>query len=499
MFEVDDLESAKDSCRISFVGILAGQVRNADAQIAYLHRSVVKTPARSMLSAGAGPPEGTCEAPRQAQVEAADRIGDRRRRTCGADAGASPTAANGNERSSSCATGRGCPKPRILPAALGIRPGTVKSAASRALAALEAKLGNLRDDGRTRTPGTRLIAALTDIAHRNLPDGTASPTSSSIPPPRMLVADQPARRLKSWTVPVLVAAAVVALTIGALALPNRGQHRSVPPAGNATGTFVTLRARTGGLSAAELDKARQIIIARAAALGAANADVRIVGTDEITAYLPGVAAADVGAVVATDALLFRPLIIDPVSAPAPRTSTAGTSTAAPGAQHMVDQWKSLGLAPTEGCGRLQRAQYQPQGRASRSQRLGMRQQAAGSCRHTDRRMPIGNGPPGVCLLVNRRVLSGDQVQWARMMNLLILVSLPGWQVIVHLAASGQRQSATYPAQHNVAVHPLNIANQVADTVNSEVVVASTIHRPSTATLPSPAISRSAARPCWPLT
>jgi preprotein translocase subunit SecD len=321
---------------------------------------------------------------------------------------------------------------------------------------------------------TRLIAALTDTARRNLPDATMpppfrSPVSSENAPRR------PLGRIGPWTVPALVAAVVVALTIGALALPNRGQQRSVPPAGKAPATFVTLRARSEGLSAAELEKARQIIIARAAGLGAANADVQIVGTDEITAYLPGVAAADVGALVAADALLFRPLIIDPVSAPAPGTPTAGTSTAAPstavpGAARLVDQWKSLGFAPPKDATAFNAL--------SPSQQGAVRAVVSGwNC--GSRPLDRVDAPIVACdqertakYLLGPAIFPSDQVRSARASA--PIPGAPEWQVIVSLTASGQRQWASYTAQHNLAVHPVDMANQVADTVNSQVVVASTI-------------------------
>src|SRR5689334_20639169 len=41
MLLVDDVESAKDCVQDAFVGLYRKPLRNADAQVAYLHRSVV--------------------------------------------------------------------------------------------------------------------------------------------------------------------------------------------------------------------------------------------------------------------------------------------------------------------------------------------------------------------------------------------------------------------------------------------------------------------------
>lgn len=190
-----------------------------------------------------------------------------------------------------------------------------------------------------RTIESRLVAALTDTARRNLPDAT-------VPPPLRPNPDsstgRPAGRIRSWGVPALAAAVVVTLAVGAFVLVNHGQdHRAGVGNSNTGGTFVTLRARTGGLSATELATARKVISARAAQLGAKKADVQVVGNDEITAFLPGVAAADVANLGAVDAVQFRPLIVEPIAAPAPKTSV----TIATGPAPVVDPWTSLGFAP----------------------------------------------------------------------------------------------------------------------------------------------------------
>lgn len=184
----------------------------------------------------------------------------------------------------------------------------------------------------SRDTESRLIAALNDTARRNLPDAT---------PPRpfrpYISSGRPAERIGVWVV-VLLAAAIVVAVVVALALPDRGPG-SFGPAGKGSGTFVTLRARTQGLSTADLNKARQVIRARAVALGATNPDVRIVGRDAITAFLPGVAASAVGELGAVGALQVRPMVLPwlaPPSQPMPAPS---------GSPRVVDPWKSLGFPP----------------------------------------------------------------------------------------------------------------------------------------------------------
>jgi hypothetical protein len=146
---------------------------------------------------------------------------------------------------------------------------------------------------------------------------------------------------RTWAVPVLSAAVVVAVSV-ALVMSKHESHASVLPADHGPGTFVTLRARIDGISKADLTKTRQIIRARAAALGATHPDVRIVGPDQITAFLPGVAASAVKDLGAVEALQLRPIVFYPTAAfpgvPETRPSGGGVS-------RVVDPWKSLGFAP----------------------------------------------------------------------------------------------------------------------------------------------------------
>ncbi len=140
MFLVDDVESAKDCVQDAFLGLYRRPLRDPDARLAYLHRSVVNA-ARSMLR----------------------RRGTVRRHLRGAQAYPEEAADHpvivGAEHAALMDALRQLPQRQRevlilrywsrlseadIAAALGIRPGTVKSAASRALATLETTLGDLR-------------------------------------------------------------------------------------------------------------------------------------------------------------------------------------------------------------------------------------------------------------------------------------------------------------------------------------------------------------------
>ncbi|HJQ02692.1 MAG TPA: hypothetical protein VJ851_13915 [Jatrophihabitans sp.] len=188
----------------------------------------------------------------------------------------------------------------------------------------------------SRDVESRLVAALQDTARRNLSDAT--------PPPRFDpdslsdLDDRPDLPKGAWVVVVLAAAIVVAVIL-AMVLPSRRVHSFGPAGpGPASGTFITLRARTNGLSEADLDKARQVISARAVALGAANPNVQIVGFNEITAFLPGVAPSALQGLGVVNALQIRPIVMP--------WYPNGPPVQPPSSSHpVVDPWKSLGFEP----------------------------------------------------------------------------------------------------------------------------------------------------------
>ncbi|MDQ2837187.1 MAG: SigE family RNA polymerase sigma factor [Actinomycetota bacterium] len=140
MLLVDDVESAKDCVQDAFLGVYRRPPSNPDAQLAYLRRAVVNA-ARSALRRR-GTARRHLRSTQAVPVEPSDH-----RLMIGA------------EYASLMAALRELPRRQRevlvlrywselseaeIADALGIRPGTVKSAASRALTALEAKLGDLR-------------------------------------------------------------------------------------------------------------------------------------------------------------------------------------------------------------------------------------------------------------------------------------------------------------------------------------------------------------------
>jgi RNA polymerase sigma factor (sigma-70 family) len=137
---VGDVESAKDCAQDAFLGLYRKPLRNVDAQVGYLYKSVVNA-ARSVLRR-----RGTVRRHlRDAELQLVD----------GADR---PVIVGVEHAALMAALGQLSQRQREvlvlrywselsearIAAALGIRPGTVKSAASRALKALETKLGGLR-------------------------------------------------------------------------------------------------------------------------------------------------------------------------------------------------------------------------------------------------------------------------------------------------------------------------------------------------------------------
>jgi preprotein translocase subunit SecD len=287
---------------------------------------------------------------------------------------------------------------------------------------------------------SRLTAALTDTAHRNLPDAT-------VPPPFRPVPERASRRVRPWALPALAAAVVVAVTVSAVALVHRGRpatHRV--PADTAPGLHVTLRARTP-LSAAELDRARQVIIARAVALGAQGGEVQVVGSHEITAVLPGLAASDVADLGAVGDLQLRPVVIGALGPP-PRPG---------GAQRTVDPFSSLGFPPPTDTAAW-RALSIVQQNAVRAMLEGW------DCANTA--PDPADAPTVVCepdgtgqrwkWLLGPAIVTSKDVQSAAVTVTDPQPAYPSstlWQLSVNLKAAAQQQWTSYTAQHNARVHP----------------------------------------------
>ena len=308
---------------------------------------------------------------------------------------------------------------------------------------------------------SRLTAALTDTARRNLPDATVPPPFRQPTGPV-----QPPTRIRSWALPALAAAVVVAVTVSAVALASRGRNATHQvPAGTTPGLHVALRARAP-LSAAELDQARQVIIARAAALGAQGGEVRVVGPDEITASLPGLTASDVTDLGAVGDLQLRPVVIGALG-PSPKPG---------GAQRTVDPFSSLGFPPPTDTAAW-RALSVVQQNAVRDMLEGW------DCADTapDR----ADALTVLCDLGqddNRqkwKYLVGPAIVTSKDVQSAVVTAAnpqPGmdvptlWQLSVNLTAAAQQRWTSWTAQHNRQVHPTD-PNIVLPTVDGKLVQA----------------------------
>ena len=240
----------------------------------------------------------------------------------------------------------------------------------------------------------------------------------------------------------MLAAVIVVAVVLALFLPNRKHYSSMPPA-NGPGTLVVLRAHTKGLSTADLKKARQVVRARAVALGATDPDVRIVGPDEIAAFLPGVSAGSVGALGIVDAYQVRPFIIEWTLAPKWPMSVPVIPD-----PPVIDQWKSLGFAPPKDA-----TAYAA---LSKDQQQAIRAVITNwNC--SDKPLDRPDEPIVVCdplankYLLGPRVMSSDDVQSAWFDPSLI--GKKHTYVKISLTDAGHLRWKAFAAQHTFAVYP----------------------------------------------
>jgi len=304
---------------------------------------------------------------------------------------------------------------------------------------------------------TRLSAALADTARRNVPDGTTPPPFHS-----PAVSAGSAVRIRSWALPALAAAVVVAVTVGAVALANRGRpatHRV--PGGTTSGLFVTLRARAP-LSAAELDRARQVIIARAVALGAKGGEVQVVGSDEITASLPGLAASDVTDLGAVGDLQLRPLVVGAVGSPT--SQPAGPTATTGGARRTVDPFSSLGFPPPTDAAAW-RALSIDQQNAVRDM-LERWDCANAAPDRADAPTVLCEQDKGMKYLLGPAIVTSKDVQSTA------VTAYPGpagWQLSVNLNAAGQQRWTGYTAKHNEQANPQDTADIWVAAVDGKVV------------------------------
>jgi preprotein translocase subunit SecD len=158
--------------------------------------------------------------------------------------------------------------------------------------------------------------------------------------------------------------------------------------------------------------------------------------------------------------------------PAPSGSASGSAGADPGAP--VDQWKLLGFTPPAtpaAVAALPAAQASALTKAIQSW----------PCNNITKPLDVPTKPVITCdqenvtkYLLGPVIVAGTEVKTAA-------ARAPGstqgqltWSVALDLKPKGQSAWAAYTAKHNVTVNPNDIGNQVADTLDTKVIVNSTI-------------------------
>ena len=163
----------------------------------------------------------------------------------------------------------------------------------------------------------------------------------------------------------------------------------------------------------------------------------------------------------------------PAKTPAPGASASPSGSAADRSAP-VDQWKVVGFTPPStpaAVAALPAAQLKALNSAIQSW----------PCNDVVKPLDVSNKPMITCDQANQTkyllgpvIVPGTEVKNAQ-------ANAPGstsgqfqWTVSVNLKPKGQSAWAAYTSKHNVTVNPNDIGNQVADTLDNKVIVASTI-------------------------
>ncbi|MDQ1739945.1 MAG: preprotein translocase subunit SecD [Pseudonocardiales bacterium] len=165
----------------------------------------------------------------------------------------------------------------------------------------------------------------------------------------------------------------------------------------------------------------------------------------------------------------------PSTSPASSPSPSGSASGAPADPTApVDQWKLLGFTPPstpEAVAALPAAQATALNNAMQSW----------PCNNVTKALDVPSKPVITCdqanttrYLLGPVIVAGTEVKTASARAPGSVQGQLTWTVSLDLKPKGQSAWASYTAKHNVTVNPNDIGNQVADTLETKVIVASTI-------------------------
>ena len=162
------------------------------------------------------------------------------------------------------------------------------------------------------------------------------------------------------------------------------------------------------------------------------------------------------------------------ASPAPSPSASASAGAAADPSAPIDQWKLLGFTPPttpEAVAALPAAKASALNKAIQDW----------PCNNTTKPLDVPSKPVITCdqanttkYLLGPVIVAGTEVKTAAARAPGSVQGQLTWTVSLDLKPKGQAAWAAYTAKHNVTVNPNDIANQVADTLDTKVIVASTI-------------------------
>lgn len=328
----------------------------------------------------------------------------------------------------------------------------------------------MNDEAPRQALEQRLTAAYADTARRLVPDSLSAP---GLPGGRVAPDYRPPAPtgLLAWRVPVIAAAAVVALTIAGIVLAGTASQRPHSAATGPTSTVLSYRADSA-ITSSVLQAAADIFRSRLTDLGVDHPDVHLVGTSEISVSIPSGLSVDPTQLGATGMLEFRPTILDPIPAQRQQNPPAATpATPVAGPTRATDPWKTLGFPPPDNG-----AAYDA---LTPSQKAAVR---TAMDRWDCTTRPTAQDEPALPIiacsqdltakyLLGPAIISGHDIESASVAPANLHPSLLTTSVNVSLAPAGRERWAEYTAQHNATLHPGDTANVVGFVLDESVIQA----------------------------